>query len=199
MLKKILLVVVVLSIVLIVVIAMRPADFEVTRSATIAAPPSAVFPHVNNFHNWQSWSPWEKLDPEMKKTFEGPAEGVGAKYAWSGDEVGEGRMTITESRPNELVLINLEFLKPFESTNTTQFTFKPEGNGTNVTWTMSGRHNFMGKAFDLFMNMDKMLGSDFDKGLAEMKSVVEAQQGKAKTNRRLRRLFEESIEYLVKS
>ena len=119
-------------------------------------------------------SPWAKLDPSMKKTHEGAPAGTGAIYSWSGnDQVGEGRMTLTESRPSELIRIKLEFMKPFAATNTTEFTFKPEGNQTMVTWSMFGMNNFIAKAFGLFMNMDKMVGGDFEKGLASMKSVVE--------------------------
>ena len=136
---------------------------------------SGVFALVNDFRKWEAWSPWAKLDPSMKTTFEGPAEGLGSIYTWSGNgEVGEGRMTLTDSHPSDLVRIKLEFLKPITATNTTEFTFKPEGNQTAVTWNMTGTNNFMGKAFNLFMNMDKMVGGDFEKGLAQMKSTVES-------------------------
>jgi hypothetical protein len=175
MLKKILVAVAVIVLVFIVVVALQPAEFRVTRSATIAAPAPAVFAQVNDFHNWQAWSPWAKLDPNMKKTHEGAPAGTGAIYSWSGnDDVGEGRMTLTESRPSDLIRIKLEFMKPFAATNTTEFSFKPEGNQTLVTWSMFGTNNFMAKAFGLFMNMDKMVGGDFEKGLAQIKSVVEA-------------------------
>lgn len=177
MLKKILLVVVVLVVVLVGVVMMQPAEFRISRSATVNAPPATVFAQVNDFRAWDAWSPWAKLDPAMKVTHEGPAAGAGAIYRWAGnDDVGEGNMTITESRENERVLIRLEFLKPFASVNTTEFTFAPVGaaGGTNVTWTMAGTNDFMGKAFSLAMDMDSMIGADFDKGLAAMKSVAEA-------------------------
>lgn len=175
MLKKILISLVVIIVVFVVVVATRRADFRVTRSTTIAAPPEAVFAQVNDFHKWDAWSPWAKLDPAMKRTHEGAPAGPGAIYSWAGNkEVGEGRMTITESRTNELIRIKLEFLKPFAAVNTTEFTFKPGGNQTAVTWSMTGTNNFMAKAFCLFMNMDKMVGGDFEKGLAQMKSVAEA-------------------------
>lgn len=175
MLKKILLALVLIIIVFVIVVATRPADFRITRSITIAAPPEAVFAQVNDFHKWDEWSPWAKLDPAMKQTYEGAPAGTGAIYSWAGNnEVGEGRMTITESRTNEMIGIKLEFLKPFAAVNTTEFSFAPEGNQTRVVWSMSGKNNFMAKAFDLFMNMDKMVGSDFEKGLRQMKSVVEA-------------------------
>ncbi len=162
-------------IVFVVIVAARPAEFQITRSATMAAPAATVFAQVNDFHLWQAWSPWAKHDPQMKQTYDGPASGAGAKYAWVGNKkVGEGRMTITESKPGERIVIKLEFLKPFAATNVTEFAFKAEGNQTVVTWTMLGKNNFMAKAFCMFMNMDKMVGGDFEKGLAAMKAVVEA-------------------------
>jgi hypothetical protein len=161
--------------VFVVVVAMQPSEFRIVRSATISAPAPAVFAQVNDFHNWEAWSPWAKLDPAAKAIFEGPRAGRGAIFRWAGnEEVGEGSMTITESRPSDLIRIKLEFLKPFEATNTAEFTFKPEGNQTAVTWSMEGQNNFIAKAVCLFMNMDKMVGGQFEKGLASMKSVTEA-------------------------
>jgi len=161
--------------VFLVVVAFQPADFQVVRSTKISAPPPVVFTEVNDLHRWNAWSPWAKLDPAMKQTHEGAPAGSGAVYSWAGNsDVGEGRMTITESRPNELVRIKLEFLKPFAQTNTTEFTFKPEGPQTSVTWSMAGRKNFISKAVCMFMNMDKMVGGDFEKGLAALKSVAES-------------------------
>jgi hypothetical protein len=160
--------------ILIAVVAMQPADFRITRKASMAAPQSKVFAQVNDFHLWQAWSPWAKMDPAMKSTYEGPASGTGAIYSWVGNkQVGEGRMTILESRPSDFIRINLEFLKPFKATNTAEFTFQPEGGQTGVTWSMIGKKGFMFKAFGLIMNMDKMVGNDFEKGLAAMKSIVE--------------------------
>ena len=159
----------------VIVVAMQPADFRIERSATVAAPPSAVFEEVNDLHRWTAWSPWEKLDPALKRTYEGAPAGVGAIYSWSGNkEGGEGRMTITDSRPSDWIRLKLEFLRPFKATNTSEFTFKPEGNQTRVTWSMTGRNGFISKAFCLVMNMDKMIGRDFEKGLANMKAVVES-------------------------
>jgi Polyketide cyclase / dehydrase and lipid transport len=159
---------------LVLFIATRPSEFRTTRSAKMAAPPSAVFNQVNDFHNWEAWSPWAKLDPDCKNSYEGPAAGKGAKFHWAGNnQVGEGRMEIIESRPNELVRLRLDFLKPFKATNTAEFTFKPEGGSTNVTWSMFGRNNFMFKAMGLFMDCDKMVGGQFEQGLAIMKGVVE--------------------------
>jgi uncharacterized protein YndB with AHSA1/START domain len=178
MLKKILIgVPIALAVIVLVfvgIVAMQPAEFVVVRKVAIAAPPEAVFAKVNDFHNWDAWSPWAKLDPAMKTTFEGPSEGKGAIYTWTGnDKVGEGRMTILESHPSSLVDIKLEFLKPFESLCTTKFSFEPSGDKTNVTWSMAGKNNFIAKAMSLFINMDSMLGGDFERGLAQMKTLVE--------------------------
>ena len=177
MLKKILITVIVLVLVFVIVVATRPADFRIERSTTIAAPAADVFAHVNDLHKWDAWSPWAKLDLAMKQTHEGSPAGVGAIYSWAGNsEVGEGRMTILESRADELIRIKLEFIKPFAAVNTTEFTFKADGAQTAVTWDMTGKNNFMSKAFGLFMNMDKMVGGDFEKGLANLKSVAEAEK-----------------------
>lgn len=158
-----------------VVVALRPSEFRVERAATIAAPPPVVFAQVNDFRKWDAWSPYARRDPAMKKSFAGAPAGVGAVYTWSGNHaVGEGRTTIIESRPHDLIRIKLEFVRPFAATNTAEFTFRPEGERTAVTWSLAGRNSFMGKAVGLFMNMDRMVGRDFEKGLAQMKSVVEA-------------------------
>ena len=175
MLRKILIGIAALIVLFIAVVAMQPADFKVVRSATVSAPAAIVFAQVNDFHKWNAWSPWAKLDPAMKQAFEGPESGAGAVYSWEGNnEVGAGRMTLTESRPSEFVRIKLEFLKPFAAVNTTEFSFAPQGSdATSVTWSMEGKNNFISKAFCLFMNMDKMVGGDFEKGLAQMKAVAE--------------------------
>jgi carbon monoxide dehydrogenase subunit G len=175
MLIKILIALAVIVVVFVVVVTVRPSEFRVTRTATISAPPAVVFGQVNDFHKWEAWSPWAKLDPAMKTTYEGAPAGTGAIYAWVGNsQVGEGRMTIMESRPSELVRIRLEFTRPFTATNTAEFTFRPEGDQTAVLWSMTGKYNFITKAVGLFMNMDKMVGGQFEEGLARMKSVVEA-------------------------
>lgn len=172
---KILIALAVVAIALVGVVAVQPSGFRIARTTTISAPPPAVFAHVNDFHKWEAWNPWAKLDPAMKQTYEGASAGTGAIYTWAGNrEVGEGRMTLTESRPTELIRIKLEFLKPFKATNTAEFTFKPEGDRTVVTWTMTGEKNFIAKAVGLVMNVDKMVGGQFETGLARMKSVVEA-------------------------
>lgn len=172
---KILIALAVVVIALVGVVAVQPSGFRIARTTTISAPPPAVFAHVNDFHKWEAWNPWVKLDPAMKQTYGGAAAGTGAIYTWAGNrEVGEGRMTLTESRPSELIRIKLEFLKPFRATNTAEFTFKPDGDRTVVTWTMTGEKNFIAKAVGLVMNMDRMVGGQFETGLARMKSVVEA-------------------------
>jgi Polyketide cyclase / dehydrase and lipid transport len=174
MLEIILIALAVIVLVLVVIIALQPSDFRVARSTTVSAPPPAVFAQVNDFHKWEAWNPWGKIDPAMKQAYDGAPAGTAAIYKWAGNnEVGEGCMTIIESRPSELIRIKLEFVKPFAATNTAEFTFKPEGNQTAVTWSMFGEKNFMAKAVHLFMNMDKMIGGQFEKGLASMKSIVE--------------------------
>jgi hypothetical protein len=179
MLKKILLGLVVVLVAFCGFVATRPAAFVVQRTATLKASPDIAFAAVNDFHRWNEWSPWDKRDPQQKTTFEGAASGPGANYAWAGnDEVGEGRMTIEESKANELVRIKLEFLKPFKTTNTTTFSFTPAAEGVSVTWKMEGENNFMGKAFSLFMDMDAMVGKDFDQGLASLGKVAEAETQK---------------------
>lgn len=175
MFKKILIVLAGLIGALLLVIALQPSQFSITRSGTINATPDVVFPHINNLQNWEAWSPWAKLDPAVKNTFEGPKEGTGAIFRWAGnDQVGEGVMTITESKPAELVRLRLEFIKPMPGTSITEFAFAKADAGTTVTWTMSGENDFLGKAFCLFMNMDKMLGGQFEQGLANLKRVAEA-------------------------
>lgn len=159
-----------------VIVAMQPGEFAIERSTSISALPTKVFPLVNNLRMWALWSPWEKLDPKMKREFEGE-EGAGATYAWDGDgKAGQGRMTIVVSKPTSKVDIRLDFLRPFKCTNDVKFTFKPEGSNTNVNWKMTGKNGFIGKAFCMFMNMDKMVGGDFEKGLAALKA--EAEKGK---------------------
>jgi len=161
-------------VVFLVVVALQPADFKVERSATMRAPAQAAFAQVNDFQNWRAWSPWEKIDPALKRSYDGPKAGTGASYAWIGNkDVGEGRMTITDSKPGELVRIRLEFFQPFAATNTAEFRFKQAGDRTAVSWTMTGQNNFLSKAICLFVDMDKMVGGMFEQGLAQMKAVVE--------------------------
>ena len=154
--------------------ARKPNTFSVERSATIDAPPDKVMALLEDFHRWGEWSPWEKLDPDMKRTHSGAPKGKGAVYAWEGNsKAGAGQMEITDSSPSHLSL-KLDFTKPFEAHNVVDFKLEPQGNATNVTWTMNGPTTFITKVFMVFMNMDKMVGKDFEKGLANMKAAVGA-------------------------
>jgi uncharacterized protein YndB with AHSA1/START domain len=166
----ILLVVVVLGIA-----STRPDSFRVGRSTKVKAPPERIFAILNDFHQWPSWSPWEKMDPAMTRTHSGAASGKGAIYAWKGNKkVGEGRMEIIEAAPPSKLTIKLDFLKPFEAHNTAEFTLEPQGDSTGVTWSMSGAQPFMFKVMSLFMSMDKMIGKDFESGLANIKTSAES-------------------------
>lgn len=157
-----------------VIVAMQPSEFKITRSATFNAVPATVFEQVNDFHKWNAWSPWAKIDPNMKVTYSGPPSGVGAVYEWAGnDDVGEGKMAIVQSHPSEHIAIDLEFIRPFAAKNLTEFNFRQSGDKTDVTWTMAGNNNFLMKAFCLFISMDKLVGGDFEKGLAQLKPLVE--------------------------
>jgi hypothetical protein len=174
MIRKVLIGTSIVVAVLCIVIAVQPATFHVERSIAIAAPPERAFSQVVDFRQWAAWSPYEKLDPDMKKTYSGAPSGVGAIYAWAGNgKAGEGRMTIEESDSLSKIGIKLEFLKPFTATNRATFTFARTGSGTNVTWAMDGNNSFMSKAFHLVMDMDKLVGGDFERGLAAMKGNAE--------------------------
>ena len=158
----------------VLMVSKQPDEFHVVRSATISAPPAVVFAQVNDLYKWGAWSPWAKIDPAAKTVFEGPPAGAGSAMSWAGNsKLGEGRMTITASNPYTLIRFKLEFMKPFKATNTAEFVFKPEGNQTAVTWSMSGRNNLMSKAVGLLMNCDKIVGGQFEKGLADLKAVSE--------------------------
>lgn len=156
--------------------ASKPGTFRIQRAATIDAPPEAIFPFLADFRRWEAWSPWEKLDPAMKKEFGGPESGVGASYAWSGNrKAGAGRMEITEAHSPDHLTIDLDFEKPWKAHNVTKFVLEPRGAGTAVTWSMSGPNLFMGKVMSVFMDMDNMIGQDFEKGLAALKAAAEAE------------------------
>jgi uncharacterized protein YndB with AHSA1/START domain len=174
MIKKILIALAAAVALLLVVIALRPAKFHYSRSATIVASPAALFEQVNDPHKFQAWNPWAEIDPNSKVTFSGPPSGVGSAFSWAGNnEVGEGTMTLIESKPGELVRFRMEFRKPMEGVSTAEFTFVPSGDKTTVTWSMFGPNNFMGKAVSLFINCDKMVGDQFEKGLGNLKRAVE--------------------------
>lgn len=179
--KKIGIGLLVLLVGLLAFIATRPDTFRVERSAQISAPPEVAFGLINDFHYWNDWSPWDKLDPNLKRTFDGPTKGTGAVYSWVGnDDVGEGRMTIEDSKPSESVVIKLEFIKPFPATSQTVFTLVPSEGGTRVTWSMEGKNNFIAKAFTLLMDMDSMVGKDFEKGLASLNTAAQTAAKKPK-------------------
>ncbi|SFI86359.1 SRPBCC family protein [Planctomicrobium piriforme] len=164
----------VLLVAFLISVALQPNEFVVTRSMTMAAPPATVFPYVNDFHKWEQWSPWAKLDPNAKNSFEGPSEGKDSKFSWDGnDEVGAGSMTITDSDPDKLVKMDLVFLRPFPCKNVAEFTLEPDAAGTKVTWIMSGQNNFMGKLVGMLMDMDALVGDMFVTGLNNMKRIVE--------------------------
>lgn len=175
MVTPILITIAVVIALLVLVISLRSNDFQVSRSRTMTTSAEKAFQQVNDLHRMNAWNPWVKLDPNLKQTYEGAAEGVGAVYEWDGNgNVGAGRQTIVESRPAELVRIKLEFFRPFAGVNETIFTFLPEGQRTTVTWSMTGKLNFITKTMGLFMSMDKMCGDSFEKGLADMQTIVEA-------------------------
>jgi len=178
MLKIILLAIAAAIVVFVIVVAMQPDEFRVSRSAIIAAPAAKVYAQVNELRKWEAWNPWGKLDPAAKMTYDGPPAGIGASYHWAGNnEVGVGRLTIVESRANEYIRMKLEFMKPFTATNTGEFTFRPEGGGTAVTWSMNGHKNFIAKTMHLFFDMDEMVGGQFAKGLADLKAIAESPSG----------------------
>jgi hypothetical protein len=163
-----------IAILFVVVITGQPDEFKVIRTTKITASPEEIFPHVNDLHKWEPWSPWAKLDPKAHSTFTGPDAGTSAAMAWVGNrQVGEGQMTITESQPSELICFRLDFLKPMKATNTAEFAFVKQGNQTCVTWAMGGKNNFVGKMFGLIFNCEKMVGGKFEQGLADLKAIAE--------------------------
>jgi hypothetical protein len=174
MLKKIAIVVVGLIVALLLFATTRPDTFRVERSVSIKAPAEKIYPLVDDFRRWPSWSPWEKLDPNMKHGYSGPASGEGAVTTWEGNsDVGAGRMEIVESTPPARIVIQLDFLKPFEARNTAEFVLRPTAEATNVVWAMHGPMPYISKLMCIFVSMDKMIGKDFEKGLANLKSVAE--------------------------
>jgi hypothetical protein len=173
-LKRLLIGLVLLVVAFATVVWFQPDDYRLTRQTVIAAPAAAVFAQVNDLKKWDDWSPWAKLDPNAKVTFSGPQSGPGASFAWDGnDKVGAGTMSITESKPNQRIATRTDFTRPFSGTSNADFVFSESAGQTNVIWSMSGRQNFIGKAMCLFMPMEKMLGPDFERGLAQLKRVVE--------------------------
>lgn len=158
-----------------IIAAMRPDDFRYIRTGNIKAPPSVVFGYASDVQKWLEWSPWAKEDPNCKYTFSGPPSGKDASFQWSGNsKVGQGAMTVTDSRPVEFVQYRLEFLKPFKCTHTVEFTIKPDGPNATLDWVMTGKHPFIGKFMGLFMNVDKMLGDRFVEGFKNLNAVLAA-------------------------
>ena len=175
MLKIIAIIIIVVLIAAVLIFAAtKPDTFRVQRSASIKAPPEKIFSLINDLHSWGVWSPWEKKDPAMKRTHSGAASGKGAVYEWDGNkEVGKGRMEITESSPSSKIAIKLDFIKPFEGHSTAEFTLEAKGDTTNVAWAMHGPSPYIAKVMGIFCNMDRMIGTDFEAGLANLKAVAE--------------------------
>jgi uncharacterized protein YndB with AHSA1/START domain len=180
-LEIIIVVAVILAIAIVVVLVLastKPSTFSVRREAAVKAPPERIFPLISNFHQWKGWSPWENRDPALKRNYDGAESGKGAVYAWEGNKnVGSGRMEILEASPSSKIVIKLDFFKPFEAHNTSEFTMLPQnstaGPTTNVSWVMHGPAPFMHRVMQVFMNLDKMIGKDFEAGLANLKSLAE--------------------------
>jgi uncharacterized protein YndB with AHSA1/START domain len=174
MLAVIAVVLIVAAAAVLVLAARKPATFRIARSARIKAPPEKIFALIDDFRAWSAWSPWEKMDPELRRTYDGAPSGRGAVYAWEGNrKVGQGRMEIVDAAVPSRVTIRLDFLKPFEAHNTTEFSLEPQGDSTQVTWAMTGPNLFVGKVMGLVMDMDRMIGRDFEQGLANLKAVAE--------------------------
>lgn len=174
MLKKVLFVFSAALALLLLYAAAQPSTFRVERRALVQAPPERVWAELVDLQRWRAWSPWEQMDPQMKRSYSTPAAGRGATYAWEGNQqVGQGRMAIVEASAPARLVIKLDFIQPFEAHNTTEFTLMPQGNGTQVTWAMHGPNTFFGKLMQVFVDMDHMVGRDFEAGLARLKAVVE--------------------------
>jgi uncharacterized protein YndB with AHSA1/START domain len=174
MIKTIAIIIAVLIVAVLIYAATRPDTFRVERSLSIKAPPEKIFPYISDFHQWQAWSPWEKIDPAAKATYSGTDNGVGAVYEWNGNnEVGQGRMEIIESSPTTKVVLKIDFIKPFEGHNTVEFTLVPQGDTTTVTQEMYGPSPYLSKLMCLFFSMDKMVGSRYEEGLANLKALAE--------------------------
>jgi hypothetical protein len=175
MLRKLFVILLVVVMGFIGLIALQPSTYEVSRTGNVPGAPADVFAMVNDLHRWEAWSPWSRLDPNARMTYEGPQAGPGAAVRWAGNkEVGEGTMTIVENRQDERIRLQLEFIKPFPGKSGLEFDFEPAAEGTNVTWSMTGHNNLIGKVMCLFMDMDKRIGGDMERGLANMRTAVAA-------------------------
>jgi uncharacterized protein YndB with AHSA1/START domain len=178
MVKTVALVVVLLLVVVVGAVlayaATKPDVFHVQRSASVKAPPDKIFPLINDFRTWASWSPYEHKDPAMRKTYSGAATGKGAVYEWDGDKnVGSGRIEIADATPPSRLAIKLDMIKPFAASNRVEFTLQPQGDTTNVTWAMNGHTPYLAKIMHVFLDMDRMVGQDFEAGLAKLKALAE--------------------------
>jgi hypothetical protein len=174
MFKKIALIAVLVIVAVLAYASTRPGTIHVQRAASIKAPPEKIFPLINDFHSWSAWSPYEKRDPAMKKTYGGAASGTGAVYEWDGNsEVGQGRMEITDASRPSRVALKLDFMKPFEGHDIALFALAPQGDSTSVTWSMDGPSSYVTKLIGVFVNVDRMIGNDFEAGLANLKAVAE--------------------------
>jgi hypothetical protein len=174
MFKKILIAIAAVLVVVLALAASKPESFRVERSISIHAKPDKIFPYVNDLHQWSAWSPWEKLDPDMKRSFSGAQKGKGAVYEWDGNaKIGAGRMEVLESQPGVRILIQLDFLKPFKAHNMAEFTLKPDGQETQLSWAMSGPNNYFAKLMQVFFSMDSMIGKEFEAGLSTLKADAE--------------------------
>lgn len=174
MLKTIAILVAVLIAGVLVFAATRPDSFRIERSASIRGTPEKIFPLINDFRQWEAWSPWEKLDPSLKRTYEGAASGKGAAYAWLGNkDVGSGRMEIVESVPSSRLLLKLDFTAPFEAHNMVEFKLERQGDATVVTQAMYGPSPFISRLMGLFFSIDKMVGGKYEEGLASLKAIAE--------------------------
>jgi uncharacterized protein YndB with AHSA1/START domain len=174
MIKTIATVILLLVAGLLIYAATKPDNFRIERSSLINAPPEKIFPLINDFHRWEAWSPWEKIDPALKRTYAGADSGKGAVYEWSGNkDIGQGRMQITESSPSSRVLLDLNFIKPFEARNQVEFTLNKEGEGTRVTQAMFGPSPYISKLMTIFFSMEKMVGGKYEEGLANLKALAE--------------------------
>ncbi len=171
--RKILIAVTVLGCIFAGYVALQPAAANMVRMATIAAPPAEVFARVNDLHKWQEWSPWARLDPDAKVSYEGPQAGYGAAFLWSGNsDVGEGKMTLVESKPNEKIKFRIDLLKPMAGSNTSEFSFEPDGNSTYVIWRMTGERTFLQRALCIIFGAEKIAGDQFEQGLANLDAAV---------------------------
>jgi len=174
MIKKVASILTVIIVLIFLFALTKPDAYTVVRSTSIKASPETVYGLIDDFHKWSAWSPWEKMDPTMKKTYEGAATGKGAVYTWDGNsQVGKGRMEIANVSPPSKVDINLDFMAPMEGHNAVEFALVPQGDVTNVTWTMNGRNNYLSKLVQVFVSMDSMIGGDFESGLADLKTAAE--------------------------